>query len=100
MSKDFKSENPAMAFISNISKKAQVAKDQRYPEVEQRRPPKGYKMDPKYVETKSKRVGILIQPSVLEQLKGLAFERHISVNEAINESIQQYIKTSKQEDNQ
>lgn len=91
MSKDFKSENPAMAFIS---KKSQDM-EEKHLKVDEEKPPKGYKMDPKYVETKSKRVGILIQPSVFERLKEFAYEKRISVNEAINEAVRQYIETER-----
>lgn len=89
MSKDFKNENPAMAFISR--KSPEVADVRENVDFEQNKPPKGYKMDPKYVETKNRRVGVLMQPSVFERLKDLASEKHISVNEAINEAIQQYL---------
>lgn len=51
-----------------------------------------YRMDPRYIETKSRRFGILLQPSVLESLKVLAGEKGISVNEAVNEAIKQYIQ--------
>lgn len=90
MSKDFKNENPAMAFISRTSPEVENVRENA--DFEENRPPKGYKRDPKYVETKNRRVGVLMQPSVFERLKDLAFEKHISVNEAINEAVQQYLE--------
>lgn len=90
MSKDFKNENPAMAFISKKSLETRSTyEDDNF---EQNKPPKGYKIDPKYIETKSKRVGVLMQPSVFESLKELAFEKRMSVNEAINEAVLRYLE--------
>lgn len=90
MSKDFKNENPAMAFISKKPQETESVRENAG--FEQNRPPRGYRIDPRYIETKSKRVGVLMQPSVFERLKEFAFEKHISVNEAINEAVQQYLK--------
>ena len=48
-----------------------------------------------YIETKSKRVQSLVQPSVYEKIKSIAINKGISVNEAINEALRKYIEESK-----
>lgn len=46
--------------------------------------PEGYKANPKYIETKSKRVQLLMQPSLYERVKMQADESGLSVNECIH----------------
>lgn len=77
--KDFKS-NPALQFISQ----AEPAPAQQ-PEA-----PAGYKVNPAYIETKSKRVQLLVQPSVFDAVDRIAKAKGISRNEAINEALKQY----------
>ena len=48
------------------------------------KPPKGYKIDPKYIEIKSKRFNALLKPSLFERLKRAAGQSGLSVNELIN----------------
>lgn len=52
--------------------------------------PEGYKVNPEYIETKSKRVQLLVQPSVYEEVKAKAKAEGISTNEAINEALREY----------
>ena len=47
-------------------------------------------MNPEYIELKSKRVQILIQPSVHEAVKAKAKAEGISTNEAINIALREY----------
>lgn len=77
--KDFKS-NPALQFISQ-TEEAPAQK----PEA-----PTGYKVNPAYIETKSKRVQLLVQPSVFDAVDRIAKLKGISRNEAINEALKQY----------
>lgn len=51
----------------------------------------GYRANPKFIETKSERVQLLLQPSVVEDIKLLAKQKGLSLNEAINKAIQNYI---------
>ena len=53
--------------------------------------PKGYKSNPEYIETKSKRLQLLIKPSTHEKLKSIADQKNISVNELINKILENYI---------
>lgn len=48
----------------------------------------GYKLNPLYIETKSKRLQLLIQPSLHEKLKSKAKAEGISVNELVNSILQ------------
>ena len=57
--------------------------------------PEGYKINPIYIETKSKRVNLLLQPSLAERLRAAAAEDGTSVNEMAAEAIRQYLKNRK-----
>lgn len=43
-------------------------------------PPPGYKLNPLYVETKSKRIQMLIQPSLYKRIQKNAKKKRLSVN--------------------
>lgn len=89
--KTFKeSINPAMNFISQESidraEEETTAKDETA-----KRPakaPEGYKLNPLYIETKSKRLQLLIQPSLHEKLKARAKAEGTSVNDIVNTILQ------------
>lgn len=92
-SKSFKSDtNPAMSFISqeSIDKVDGTEKGATTPTGGKKKAPDGYKPNPEYIETKSKRVQLLVQPSVYEAVKAKAKARGISTNEAINEALREY----------
>jgi len=92
--KSFKAElNPALQFISiqdsesiqneksildseNIQKKSST--------INAYKQTTGYKINPKYLETKSKRVQLLMQPSLHRKLKKQADTNGVSVNEYIH----------------
>lgn len=46
--------------------------------------PEGYKINPMYVEVKSKRVQLVLQPSLFEKVKALAAKNGDSVNNTIH----------------
>lgn len=91
-----KIENPAMAFISNPTpepapvqeqpKKQSKPKAQDKPKTETLRAtaPVGYKPNPEYVEKKTRRLQLLIQPSVYEAVKQKAMAQGKSVNDYIH----------------
>ena len=89
--KDF-TANPAMNFISPESIEAVDGKKQKKPAKKRSKAPEGYKPNPEYIETKSKRVQILVQPSVHEAVKAKAKAEGISTNEAINEALREYVE--------
>lgn len=80
--------NPAMNFITPDSKKkaentSSEGKIKNITEI-RNNAPEGYKVNPLYIETRSKRLQILIQPSIYEKIKSRADSEGVSVNEVIN----------------
>jgi len=82
----------AKKFLSTPEEDAQKAETQEAPPpknaVENTKPPAGYKLDPRCVEIKSKRVQLVLQPSVYERAKEKAWREHLSVNEYIHQLIE------------
>lgn len=87
--KDF-TANPAMNFISPESIEKVEGKKKATSSKGKKKTPAGYKLNPEYIETKSKRVQLLVQPSVYEAVKAKAKAEGISTNEAINEALREY----------
>lgn len=86
--KSFTSDNnPAMSFISKESIEAVDGKPEGTGKA-----PAGYKPNPEFIETKSKRVQLLVQPSVYEAVKARAKAEGISTNEAINTALREYVE--------
>lgn len=94
--KSFK-DNPALQFISstepeladsegiqpekNPQEKSEVKPQPRPIE----KPPKGYKLNPIYIETKSRRLQLVLQPSLYDRVKAKATAAGLSVNEYIHQ---------------
>lgn len=77
--KSFK-DNPALQFIST----AQPAEEKTIPKPTEK-PPEGYKLNPFYVETKSRRLQLVLQPSLYERVKAGAAAAGLSVNEYVHQ---------------
>lgn len=105
MSKTFKEDlsNPALNFISEESiNKVDGAKQE--PEAERNNtqliangqrieePPAGFKLNPYYIETKSERIQILIQPSLKAKLKKQAKKEKRSLNDLIHNILEDGVK--------
>ena len=95
--KNFKQNNPAEAFITMPETETEPIREEAQTEthsklIGNRKPPEGYKLNPEYIEVKSKRVQLLLQPSVVEALKALAKEKGLSMNETANEAIIEYLE--------
>lgn len=96
--KNFKG-NPAMLFMGEEtleeadSPEKKPAKNNGKAETStgREKAPEGYRLNPKYVEVKSKRVQLLVPPRVHEAVKAKAEAEGISTNEAINEALKAYI---------
>lgn len=85
--KDFKG-NPAMSFISQESIDKVEGKPESTPSATgTAKAPEGYRINPLYIETKSKRVQVLIQPSLHKEAKAISEELGISLNEFINRAV-------------
>lgn len=84
--KTFKDQiNPAMNFIS--------PKEEDQPKAPTpQKAPKGYKVNPLYIETKSIRLQLLIQPSLKEKLIKEAKKEGRSVNDLVNSILQDALK--------
>ena len=101
--KTFTQDNPALAFISGAGQpeepdttpQPQEPPTIRLPGTEPQqkpqprpKPPKGYKIDPRFIETKSKRFNALMQPSLFERIKAAAEEAGLSVNDLIHQTLE------------
>lgn len=76
--KSFKADlNPAMQFISTVAEESTTAEIRA-------NAPEGFKPNPIYLETRSKRVQVLMQPSLYEKLKAKAEREGCSVNDTIH----------------
>lgn len=77
--KDFSAVlNPVAQFIT-------MQADEATPQTKsEATPPPGYRVDPRYVETKSRRVQLLIKPSLHAKVKARAQEEKRSVNDMVN----------------
>ena len=97
--KSFTDNNPALAFLNQEPpQKAQKAQKQQAGSTAAghiEAPPEGYKINPLYIETKSKRVNLLIQPSLYERVKEHSKKTGISANETIIEAVRQYLDRQK-----
>lgn len=95
--KTFK-DNPAMQFITPPEEEADAQEEtpeelqEEKPKAKRpkaaQKPPAGYKLDPNMVETKTKRVQLVLQPSLYERAKEKAWREHLSVNEYIHQLIE------------
>jgi hypothetical protein len=57
--------------------------------------PEGYKVNPEYIEKKTRRVQLLMRPSLYEQVKARADADGYSVNEYIHTMLEQAIEEEK-----
>lgn len=83
-------ENPALAYIS--TKEPEKKETITPTEEETGNPPKGYKLNPKYIETKTKRVQLVLKPSMVDEVKKVAKSKKQSINSTIEEAIEEYLK--------
>lgn len=79
-----KTMNPALSFIS---KQEPIQETITTPEPASNVP---MKKDPRYIETKSKRLQLLMQPSLHTRLKRLADDKGVSLNELIHSALETY----------
>ena len=93
MSKKSFLNNPTMQFLSTSSEEQEsadvveaVKNTNTISEIPPQigKPPEGYKINPLYVETKKRRLQLVMQPSLYEKVKARASEQKVSVNEYIH----------------
>ena len=84
--KSFKADlaNPAMQFISTTTEEtAEPAEKTVAPA------PEGYKVNPLYIEKRSKRLQMLLQPSLYDKLKARAEGEGCSVNDTLHRILEE-----------
>lgn len=85
--KSFKADlNPAMQFISTPTE------DEREVATATAPAPEGYKVNPLYIEKRSKRLQLLIQPSLYDKIKAQADTEGCSVNDLIHRVLEDAVK--------
>ncbi len=93
--KTFK-DNPALRFIGTARREAEEREEaeelEQTAEAGPAKPPKGYKLNPLYIETKSKRLQLVIQPSLYERVKAKAHAKGLSVNEYCHRALDEATK--------
>jgi hypothetical protein len=91
--KSFKNENPALRFIGQgVDHEIPMPKSDS-PRSAPEQPVAQYPMKPNplYIETKSRRLYLLMRPSLHDKIKAIAKERGSSVNDAIHKILQDYV---------
>lgn len=83
--KSFK-DNPALQFISTPP----VEEVQPSPAPAEQNTAVPTKPNPLYIETRSKRLNLLIQPSLHTKLKNMAKAQDVSINELIHKALEEY----------
>jgi len=73
-------ENPALQFLSSSA-------DQDPPEIPTE-VPEGYKLNPLYLEVKSRRIQLVLRPSLFERAKTRADADGISFNEYVHRALE------------
>ena len=93
--KSFADANPAMAFISTAENTEDFALTQPTKEeleTKENSSSVPMKRNPEYIETKSKRVQMLMQPSLYDAIKKEAKAKDISVNEMMHEILKNHVE--------
>ena len=100
--KSFADANPAMAFISTAKEQEEFAltqptKEELEAKLDQKPLNKvsngvPMKKNPEYLETKSKRVQMLMQPSLYNSIKEEAEKEGISVNEMMHTILKNHVE--------
>lgn len=84
--KSFKADlaNPAMQFISTPAEETVTETRAEAPE--------GYRVNPLYIEKRSKRLQMLIQPSLYDKLKSKADREGYSVNDTLHKILEEALR--------
>ena len=91
--KSFTDANPAMAFISTATEQENFSLTQPTKEELEAKESNGVPMkkNPEFIETKSKRVQMLMQPSLYNSIKEEAEKEGGSVNEMMHEILKTHL---------
>lgn len=89
--KSFKAElSPAMQFISTPAEETET----RETAPRAKDAPEGYKVNPLYIEKRSKRLQLLVQPSLYDKIKTQADGEGCSVNDFIHRVLEDAVAES------
>lgn len=83
--KTFNLQNPALQFISTQTNQPEQNALHKAPE--------GYKQNPIYIEKKTRRLQLLMQPSLYNKLKARAQNNGCSVNDTLHVILAQALKS-------
>ena len=84
-------QNPALAFIS-AQEPQKAPEEKKTAHAKTTDAPDGYKVNPLYVETKSRRLQLLVQPSLYDAIKARATAEKQSVNELVHSILEAALK--------
>ena len=101
--KSFVAGNPALQFISEPTEQIQPveieipelvpAEDNiPYLDIQPETAPEGYKVNPMYIEKKTRRLQMLMQPSLHAKVKKAADRQGVSVNDYIHKVLEEHLK--------
>ena len=89
--KTFK-DNPALQFISKAEEEEKEVTPAQEAPTTAAKAPEGYKLNPLYVETKTRRLQLVLQPSLFDRVKKEAKKCGLSVNEYVNRILDEATK--------
>ncbi len=101
MSKKSFTDNPAEQFISSFQDDKKEVQEIKEESIEQSlsnqnqakmQIPEGYKLDPRFIEKKSKRLNLLMQPSLYKKIQDKAKKEKKSVNDFIHSAMEELLK--------
>lgn len=81
--KTFKN-NPALQFISTPEEEPAEEVTTIKDTSKKKEAPEGYKVNPEFIEVKSRRVQLVLQPSLYDRVKARAKANGVSVNEYVH----------------
>ena len=82
--------NPTLSYISKESIAAIDGEEQLY--FEGTKPPEGYKLNPQFIEKRTKRVQLVLQPSLYEKVKQASSAAGISLNDYVHKLLEEATK--------
>ena len=89
--KSFKADlNPAMQFISTPAEETTTGAGEGVASTKDA--PEGYKVNPLYIEKRSKRLQLLVQPSLYDKVKAQADTEGCSVNDYIHRVLEEALR--------
>lgn len=81
-------DNPALNFISTAGQETAA------PAPAERKAPEGYKLNPEYIEKKTRRLQLVLQPSLYAKVKARAEAEETSVNDYIHSVLEAAVERS------